>query len=87
MGRTYRKKSEFARGKDFKKTSKNKNRQSEKEYTRYVYDSLAEDKSETEEVKNYIEDQEIEQEIMIYQVKMLHMIHYPMNKQIQFLHL
>jgi len=60
MGRTYRNKSEDSRGKDFKQNSKNKNRQSEKEYTRYVYDSLAEEKSEPEEVENYIDDLEFQ---------------------------
>tara|TARA_R110001583_G_scaffold73623_8_gene204833 strand:+ start:12106 stop:12315 length:210 start_codon:yes stop_codon:yes gene_type:complete len=60
MGRTYRNKSEFSRGKDFKQNSKNKNRQSEKEYTRYVYDSLAEEKAETEKVENYIDDLEFQ---------------------------
>jgi len=53
MGRSYRKKSEFSRGKDFKESSKNKSRQLGKEYTKQAYNSLEEEKSEN---LDYIED-------------------------------
>jgi hypothetical protein len=60
MGRSYRKKSEFSRAKDFEATTKHKSRQLGREYTKSAYHSVEDTKSEVEEVDYYREDLEFQ---------------------------